>query len=338
MAGRKGFSIDGVSIGHASDPEGLTGCTVMLLPERTIGGYEVRGGAPGSRETDLLHPGNLVETVDAFVLAGGSAFGLAAAAGVMRFLSEQGRGYGMDPALPRVPIVPAAVIFDLGIGDATARPDAAMGYQACLDAVPDFAAGGSVGAGTGATVCLALGRGSCVRGGLGVAVFEGGCGLKLAATVAVNAFGDIIDEGGQVMAGPRAPDGSFLDTRVFLENVLRGGGPGGPGGEPPGGSSGGMGEAGSATNTTIGIIITNARLDKNQTMRLARAGHQGLARAIAPSHTRFDGDLFFSAATGAVEANSDLLEVEAAELVARAIRTAVREAASAGGVPALRDL
>ncbi len=329
MAERRGFDIEGVSVGHASDLDGLTGCTVMLLPERTIGGYEVRGGAPGTRETDLLNPGNLVETVDAFVLAGGSAFGLAAADGVMRFLAEQGRGYGMDPALPRVPIVPAAVVFDLGVGDASARPDAAMGYQACLNAGPSWEAGGSLGAGTGATVCLVLGRASCVRGGLGTAVFEGGGGLKLAAVVAVNAFGDILDEQGRVIAGPRAPDGSLLDTRVFLENVLRGGGDGSGGGELSEGSKG---------NTTIGIIVTNARLDKNQTMRLARAGHQGLARAITPSHTRFDGDLLFSAATGVVEANADLLEAETSELVARAIRAAVREAESAGGVPALRDL
>ncbi len=323
MAVRKGFSIEGVSIGHVSNHEGLTGCTVVLLPEGTVGAYEVRGGAPGSRETDLLNPGNLVETVDAFVLAGGSAFGLAAADGVMHFLEEKGRGYGMDPTLPRVPIVPAAVIFDLGLGDPLARPDAVMGYAACVDAGPDWEASGSMGAGTGATVCLALGRGSCVRGGLGVAVFEGGAGLKVAAVLAVNAFGNIIDEHGGLLAGPRTPDGGFLDMRVFLSDLLRGGD-----GQPQG----------SATNTTIGIIVTNARLDKNQAMRLARAGHQGLARSISPSHTRFDGDLIFSAATGVVAANPDLLEVEAAELVARAIRNAVRAAESGGGVPAVCDL
>ncbi len=323
MTGRKGFRIEGVSIGHVSNRQGLTGCTVVLLPEGTVGGYEVRGGAPGSRETDLLHPGNLVETADAFVLAGGSAFGLAAADGVMHYLAEQGRGYGMDPTLPKVPIVPAAVIFDLGMGDSLARPDAGMGYAACVEAGPSWEAGGSVGAGTGASVCLALGRGTCVRGGLGVAVFEGSGGLKMGVVLAVNAFGSILDEHGEVMAGPRLPDGSFLDTRIFFADLLRGGG-----GEPQG----------SASNTSIGVIVTNARLDKNQVTRLARACHQGLARAITPSHTRFDGDLFFSAATGQVDANPDLLEAEAAELVALAIRNAVREAEAADGIPALGDL
>ncbi len=322
MAVRKGFSIEGVKVGHASNRQGLTGCTVVLLPEGTVGAYEVRGGAPGSRETDLLAPGNLVETVDAFVLGGGSAFGLAAADGVMHWLSEQGRGYGMDPTLPRVPIVPAAVIFDLGIGDPNARPDAGMGYAACVEADPIWDAAGSVGAGTGATVCLALGRGCCIRGGLGMATFEGGGGLKMAAVFAVNAFGNIVDADGKIIAGPRMPDGMLLDTRIFLEDLLR------AGGSPEG----------TATNTTIGVVVTNARLGKNQCLRLARAGHQGLARAIAPSHTRFDGDLIFSAATGRVEANPDLLEVEASELVARAIRNAVQEAEAGGGVPAVCDL
>ncbi len=323
MAVREGFSIEGVKVGHVSNRQGLTGCTVVLLPEGTVGAYEVRGGAPGSRETDLLAPGNLVEAVDAFVLAGGSAFGLAAADGVVHWLAEQGRGFGMDPALPRVPIVPAAVIFDLGIGDSNARPDAGMGYAACVEADPIWDAAGSVGAGTGATVCLALGRGCCMRGGLGMATFEGGGGLKMAAVFAVNAFGNIVDSDGSLIAGPRMPDGTLLDTRVFLEDLLR------AGGSPEG----------SAANTTIGIVVTNARLARNQCLRLARAGHQGLARAITPSHTRFDGDLIFSAATGEVDGvNADLLEVETSELVARAIRNAVREAEAGGGVPAVCDL
>ncbi len=328
MAARKGFEIEGVRIGHVSNRQGLTGCTVVLLPEGTVGGYEVRGGAPGSRETDLLRPGNLVETVDAFVLAGGSAFGLAAADGVMHYLAEHGRGYGMDPSLPKVPIVPAAVIFDLGMGDADARPDAGMGYAACVDATPSWEEGGSIGAGTGASVCLALGRGTCVRGGLGVEVFEGGGGLKVGVVVAVNAFGSVLGEDGAVIAGPRLPDGTFLDTRVFFADMLRGGAAPAAG-DPPGPAGG---------NTSIGVIVTNALLDKNQVTRLARACHQGLARAITPSHTRYDGDLFFSAATGQVDASPDLLEVQAAELTAGAVRNAVREADSAGGIPALKDL
>ncbi len=294
-------------LGNAADEVGLTGCTVVLLPPGTIGAVEVRGGAPGTRETDLLKPGNLVETVDAFLLAGGSAFGLAAADGVMRWLEENGRGFAMAPGSPAVPIVPGAVIFDLGLGDATARPDAAMGYRACADASPDLDIAGNVGAGMGATVGKVLGHGNCMKGGLGVAFREMGGGVKMAAIAVVNGFGDVLDEQGDVLAGARAGE-KLLDTRAFLESLPA------------------CGEAGQGGNTTIAAIVTNAVLSRPQAQRLAGAGQQGIARCVSPSHTRFDGDTVFAAATGELPANPDLLEVEASSLTAAAIRRAVREA------------
>lgn len=310
--------IEGVRVGHVEDFEGVTGCTVVLLPPGTRGGVEVRGGAPGTRETDLLDPLCLVEEVHAFVLAGGSAFGLAASTGVVRFLEESGVGF--DTGVARVPIVPAGVIYDLGIGDPSARPDEEMGYRACRRASEELMGQGNVGAGMGATVGKILGYRYCTKGGLGTAFFEGE-NLKVFAMAVVNAFGDVVDEDGRILAGVRDAGGGFLSTeRVMRETA------GERSSQVPG------------TNTTLGVVVCNARLSKADVNWVARRGHHGLARAISPSHTKLDGDLVFAAATGEVEASADLVGALGASLLAEAVRSAVRHAESVAGVPAARDV
>ncbi len=310
--------IEGVRVGHAEDVKGITGCTVVLLPPGTRGGVEVRGGAPGTRETDLLDPVNLVEEVHAFVLAGGSAFGLAASTGVMRFLEESGVGF--DTGLARIPIVPAGVIYDLGIGDPSARPDEEMGYRACRQASEELARQGNVGAGMGATVGKILGYQFCTKGGLGTAFFEGK-DLKVFALAVVNAFGDVVDEDGSSRAGGRDAGGGFLSTERVMREAA---------GEKPFPVPG--------TNTTLAVVVSNARLSKTDVNWVAQRGHHGLARAISPSHTKLDGDLVFAAATGEVEASADLVGAVGASLLAEAVRNAVRHAESVAGVPAARDI
>jgi L-aminopeptidase/D-esterase-like protein len=280
--------VPGIRVGHWTDPVGLTGCTVVLCPPGTIGSGEVRGGAPGTRETDLLRPGMLVHEVNAVLLTGGSAFGLAAADGVMRFLEE--RGIGFDAGAARVPIVPAAVLFDLGVGDPAARPDAEAGYGACLAAGAEVEVGG-VGAGTGATVAKLAGPEGATRGGVGTASVQDG-ELIVGALAAVNAVGEVVDEDGTVLAGVRegtAPDGA---PRPF--------------------------------NTTLVVVATNARLSRERAHLLARASHDGIAAAVRPAHTRWDGDTVFTLATGEVEAEQGLLEDLAVRSVAAAIRASVR--------------
>jgi L-aminopeptidase/D-esterase-like protein len=313
------FAIEGLRVGHAQDEKGLTGCTVVLLPPGSKGGGDVRGGAPGTRETDLLNPVNMVEEAHAFVLAGGSAFGLAATIGVVRYLEE--KDIGVDTIVARVPIVPAGVIFDLGVGDPMSRPDEEMGYRACLDVSEDIARQGNVGVGMGATVGMVLGHPYCTKSGLGTAYLDRPDGLKIFALVVVNAFGDVIDEAGNIMAGARDPKGGFLDTEGFLA-----GAPGFGDTVIPG------------TNTTLGVIVTNGRLSKTDTNWVAQRGHNGLACALAPSHTKLDGDLVFAAASGEVETSADLVGVLGARLMAQAIRNAARAATSIAGIPAHRDL
>ena len=302
--------IPGIRVGHATDAEGLTGCTVVLCPPGTIGSGEVRGGAPGTRETDLLRPGMLVEEVHAILLTGGSAFGLAAADGVMRYLEEQGIGF--DAEVARVPIVPAAVLFDLGIGDPGARPGPDEGYAACASAsheVPE----GSVGAGTGATVAKVRGLSHAMKGGVGTASVERD-GLIVGALFAVNALGEIVDDDGAVLVGARGgqDDGTPEDAEP-------------PEQTPPLG------------NTTIGVVATNARLSKERAHLLALACHDGLARAIRPSHTIWDGDTVFTLATGEVDASQALVEELAEQVVAEAIRRGVRLATGASGIPGIGD-
>jgi L-aminopeptidase/D-esterase-like protein len=312
------FKIDGVRVGHAQDEVGLTGCTVVLLPPVAKGGVDVRGGAPGTRETDLLNPVNLVEEVHAFVLSGGSAFGIASTIGVVRYLEE--KGIGFETGVARVPIVPAGVIFDLGAGDAAARPDAEMGYRACLDATEEITRQGNLGAGMGATVGMMLGPASCTKSGLGTAWFEAG-ELKIFALVVVNAFGDIVDEKGEVMAGARLPEGGFACTETCIENMLA------AAGEPP-----------PLTNTTLGVIVTNARLSKTDVNWVAQRGHNGFARAISPCHTKLDGDLIFAAATGEVDASADMVGIVGSVIMSQAVRNAAMHAESVAGIPAYADL
>ncbi len=285
--------VQGIRVGHWSDHEGRTGCTVILPPPGTIGSGEVRGGAPGTRETDLLRPGMLVEEVHAVLLAGGSAFGLAAADGVARWLEE--RGVGFDAGVARVPIVPAAVLFDLGVGDAAARPDAASGYAACEHASENVDEG-VVGAGTGATIAKVYGPDHATNGGVGSAAVEEQ-GVTVGAIAAVNALGEIVDDDGAVIAGAAQDEhGEHEEPR------------------PPW----------SGTNTTIAVVATDAKLTKERAHLLAAAAHKGLARAVRPAHTMWDGDTVFTLATGRVDAPQPLVERMAEEALARAIRRGVR--------------
>ena len=311
--------VKGLRVGQASDQKALTGCTVILCEEGAVGGVDVRGSAPGTRETDLLRPMNLVQRVHAVLLTGGSAFGLAAADGVMRYLEE--RGIGLDtgiPGVPRIPIVPAAVIFDLRVGDQRARPTAQMAYDACRRATTTVEEG-NAGAGTGATVGKLLGAASAMKGGVGTWSVTLPGGVVVGALAVVNAFGDVLDDRtGQILAGARDPGGAgFLNMQKTLQTV-----------EVPPGM--GIGE-----NTTLVAVATNARLSKEDANWLARVAHDGLARVIAPVHTLYDGDTIFALSIG--EAKSNLLSLGAAavEVVAEAIKRAVRLAKSAGGVPGL---
>jgi L-aminopeptidase/D-esterase-like protein len=278
-------AVDGVRVGHWTDPAGGTGCTVVLAPPGTIGSGEVRGGAPGTRETDLLRPGTLVDEVNAVLLTGGSAFGLAAADGVMRWLEE--RGIGFDAGVARVPIVPAAVLFDLAAGDPSARPGPEAGYAAC-EAASGHAEEGRVGAGTGATVGA-----DRVPGGVGAASRRSE-GSTVAALAVANPFGAVVDEDGSPIAG-RIPD---------------------PDAVPPW----------PGANTVLGVVATDARLSKQEAHRLAGAAHAGLAKAVRPAHTMWDGDTVFTLATGRTEAPQPELERMAEEALAEAIRRAVSPA------------
>jgi L-aminopeptidase/D-esterase-like protein len=314
--------VRGIKVGHWTNRRAATGCTVVLCGQGgAVAGVDVRGAAPGTRETDLLRPGNLVQKVHAVLLAGGSAFGLDAAGGVMRWCEEH--GIGLEFGGSRVPIVPAAILFDLGIGRGDVRPDAAAGYAACRSARGGRVVQGSVGAGTGATVAKAAGLERAVKGGIGTASEGLGGGLVVAALVAVNAGGEVVDSrDGRVVAGPRAASGGFVDS---LAHIRRGADQ-----QPP------------AANTTIGVVATNARLTKEQANRLASVSHDGYARAIRPVHTMSDGDVVFALATGDVELAEPralrVIEAFAPRVVERAILKAVLGAASLAGVPSLSDL
>ena len=313
-------SIPSVRIGHAQNEEALTGCTVVLCEQGAVGGIDQRGGAPGTRETDALHPLHLVEKVHAIVLAGGSAFGLDAASGVVRYLEE--RGVGFDVRVAKVPIVPAAILFDLGIGSAKVRPDAEMGYQACLNATSDPPAEGNVGAGTGATVGKILGLQNAMKSGIGAAAIEIGDGLLVGAIAAVNAFGDVIDPAtGHIIAGARSKDGGFADSMEVLKKLA--------------GRS--ILTFARGENTVIGVVATNAQLTKEGANKVAQMAQDGLARAVRPAHTMLDGDTIFALATGEVQADVNIVGAFAAEAFAQAIVRAVRMARPAAGLPAVSD-
>ena len=315
--------VTGLHVGHAAVPGRPTGCTVVLCPQGVVCGAAVRGGAPGTRETDLLRPENTVQQVHAVLLTGGSAFGLDAAGGVMRWLDEHGHGLEVGPA--RVPIVPAAVLFDLWMGDARIRPGAEAGYAACAAASHEAPAQGNAGAGLGASVGKLLGIARAMKGGIGSASVRVG-GFTVGALVAVNAIGDVLGEQGQVLAGARSEDGRRLVGSTAA--LLAGQGPA-------------LLMAGTAT--TIGVVATDALLNKGQATQLAAQAHHGLSRAVSPV-TVNDGDSFFALATGSTGRPGELsaLGAMAAEAVARAIRNAVLAAAALqlpgqATLPAARD-
>ncbi len=320
-------AVPGVQVGHAHDLEALTGCTVVLCPQGAVAGVDQRGGAPGTRETDLLSPFNLVEKVHAVLLTGGSAFGLDAAAGVMRYLEARGIGYPAGVA--RVPIVPAAVLFDLALGRADVRPDAEMGYRAAAAATEEPVAEGNVGAGAGASVGKVLGMKQAMKAGLGSASLSLGGGVVVGALIAVNAFGDVLDpSSGRILAGARTAqagpfrlggEGQFADTLQVLRSfvgrqVMR---------------------LAARSNTVIGVVATNARLTPAEATRVAMMAQDGLARVVRPAHTLLDGDTLFVLSTGKKTADVSTVGAFAAEAVSRAIVRGVRKAAPAGGLPGL---
>jgi L-aminopeptidase/D-esterase-like protein len=291
--------IPGLLAGHYTDQTARTGCTVVIAPTGAVGGVDVRGAAPGTRETDLLKPGNLVEKVNAIILCGGSAYGLAAADGVMHWCEEQ--GYGLDVGVAKVPIVSAAVLFDLGVGTPHVRPDAKAGYAACQAAGSDPLAQGRIGAGTGCTVGKALGGSYAMPGGLGTASIRLPSGVTVAAVMAVNALGDVFDHhSGIEIAGARNEEGVWLDLMGRLT-----------GGQPSQSLVG--------VNTTIGIVATDAALDKAQVNRLATVAHDGYALTIRPVHTMNDGDALFALSLGDKKEDMTVLCAAAVEVVARAI-------------------
>jgi len=308
--------IGGIEVGHVTDLEALTGCTVVLCRQGAIAGGAVRGLAPGTRETDLLRPGTLVERAHAVLLTGGSAFGLAAADGVMRYLEEHGIGY--DTGVARVPIVPGAVLYDLALGSAARRPDAAMGYAACCAASTIETRQGNVGAGTGASVGKVLGLAQAMKGGLGCASQRHGA-LVVAALVAVNALGDVLDSAGAIVAGARSLRGDHLvDSACAMRDVM-------------------SASLQPLSNTIIGVVATNGAFDVAQINVVASAAHDGLARAVRPAHTLFDGDTIFALSTGQVRAPIALVSQMAAEVTAFAIVNAIWMAEDAGGLPCARS-
>lgn len=318
--------VPGIRVGHATNLEALTGCTVILCEKGAVGGMDQGGGAPGTRETDLMRPMHLVQKVHAVLLSGGSAFGLDAASGVVRYLEE--RGVGFDVRVARVPIVPAAILFDLGLGRSDVRPDAAMGYQACLNASRRRPAEGNVGAGTGATVGKLLGMGQAMKSGIGTASLEISEGLVIGAIVAVNALGDVIDPAtNQIIAGARHPDPASGQTFADSLQVMR-----------LLASSSPLRFGGRGSNTVIGVVATNARLDKEQANKVAQMAQDGLARTVRPAHTMLDGDTIFALSTGNRPCDVNIVGAFAAEVFAQAILRAVRLAEPAGGLPAISSL
>jgi L-aminopeptidase/D-esterase-like protein len=315
--------VQGVKVGHFTDPRKPTGCTVLIFEKGATAGVDVRGSAPGTRDTDLLNPVNTVQQVQAIVLSGGSAFGLDTSGGVMRYLEERGLGLHMGGDVV-VPIAPAAILYDLEIGDPKIRPTAESGYKACQAATSGKVEEGNVGAGAGATIGKMFGMNSAMKSGLGTASLRvGNTGIVVAAIVAVNAVGDVLDpKTGKIVAGARKPDGSgFLDSmqqwREGRNVVLT-----------PG------------ANTTIGVVATNIAFDKSQTTKIAQMAQDGLARAINPVHTPYDGDTIFAVATGAVptRANHGVIGALAADVMSQAVLRAVMNARGLPGLPSYSDL
>lgn len=309
--------VPGVLVGHAQNEKTLTGCSVIMLEKPSVCGVDVRGSAPGTRETDLLDPINLVSVVHAICLSGGSAYGLDAATGVMQYLEE--RGIGLDVGYGVVPIVPAAVLFDLAVGDYRVRPDRHMGYEAAQAASRETVAQGNVGAGTGASIGKLNGFANAMKSGVGTASVILPNGLVIGAIVAVNAVGHVADpQSGTILAGPRDEQGTIRDSMEMMRQQAFA-----P--IPPG------------TNTTIAVVASNARLSKAEAKKVAQMAHDGLARTIRPIHTMYDGDTIFAVATGEVEASVDLVGALSADVLAEAVIQAVKHAKEAGGLPSYRS-
>jgi L-aminopeptidase/D-esterase-like protein len=313
--------VQGVKVGHFTESRRPTGCTVLLFEKGATAGVDVRGSAPGTRETDLLNPTNTVQQVQAILLAGGSAFGLDAASGVVRYLEEHRLGYAVGDIV--VPIVPAAILYDLEIGDSKIRPTAESGYKACQAATTERVAEGNVGAGAGATIGKMFGPKQAMKSGLGSAsVRVGDTGILVAAIVAVNAVGDVVDpKSGKIIAGARKADGSgFMDSMARIREGYR---------VRPDGA-----------NTTIGVVATNVALDKSQATKVAQMAHDGLARTICPVHTPSDGDTIFAVATGAIaaRANHGAIGALGADVMAQAVLRAVMSARGIAGLPSYADL
>jgi L-aminopeptidase/D-esterase-like protein len=322
------LGLDDLAVGHWTDPTGLTGCTVVIPPAGNVASVSVRGGGPGTRETDLLAPQAHLQSVSAVLLTGGSAFGLAAAQGVVAWCEANGIGY--DRFGRPIPIVPAAVLFDLAVGNWDARPGPAEGEAACLAASPGEARMGNVGAGMGATVGKTAGPDYMMKGGLGHAVVSMG-ELVVGALAVTNAGGDVVAADGQVIAGVRLPGGVDAALAAWAEREAAGVAPAAaaepvpPDGPPPPGGS-----------TTLGLVATNAVLSKVEVHRVAVQAHDGMARAIRPVHTSFDGDTVFAVAAPRVEAAADMVAFLAEGALAAAIRAGVRAAAPVAGIPAAR--
>jgi len=311
--------VEGIKVGHFTESRRPTGCTVILYERGAVAGVDVRGSAPGTRETDLLKPTNLVDKVNAIVLSGGSAFGLESASGVMRYLEEHDAGY--PTVAGKVPIVPAAILYDLNVGDGKIRPNAEAGYKACTNAKAGPVEEGGVGAGAGATVGK-IGGGKPMKGGIGTSSIKLSNGLVVGAIVAVNCVGDVIDpKTGKIVAGARTADGKGFLNIIQAFRSGRGGGS--------------IGQ-----NTTIGVVATNAKFDKTQMTKIAEMSHDGMARAINPTHTPSDGDTLFAMSTGTsnVAANLTAIGALAAEAVSEAILRAVMKAKSVPGFPSVSDI
>ena len=312
--------IDGIKLGHAHNKDTATGCSVIICPEGASGGVDVRGGSPGTRETDLLNPVEFVDKVHGVVLSGGSAFGLDASAGVMKYLEENNIGF--DVGVTKVPIVCSAVLFDLVIGDSSIRPDKTMGYEACINSEQNLDdINGNIGAGMGATVGKIKGPSFSMKGGLGTYALQVG-ELQVGAIVAVNALGDILDnEKNSFIAGVLADDKLSLDNTENImisqydnqKNVFSG-------------------------NTTIGAIVTNAKLNKAQANKIATMAQNGFGRAIRPAHTMFDGDTIFSLCTNKIEADINVVGLLAAKVMEKAIVRAIKEADTLHGIASFKDL
>ena len=306
-------AVPGFKVGHSTDSKAMTGCTVVLCPPNTRASCDVRGNSPGSRELALLAPEKSAQEIHAILLTGGSAFGLAAADGVMRWLEERGVGYATPWA--KVPLVPSAVVFDLNAGSSAVRPDALSGYRACEIASTGPIEEGNVGAGTGTTVGKWKGFEFWMKGGIGSSSVQQ-AGLVVGALVVVNAVGDVINEDGTILAGARNSNGVFLGVAEPYRPLARG-------------------KVLEQANTTLAVVATNAKLSKLELHRVAERMHDGIARTIVPIHTSYDGDVSFALGYGDVKADLDLVSEIAAQCTTDAIRRAVKAAKTVPGIPGL---